>query len=186
MLFIECCRLLSCLIERDCQLFDLFCVTKSVRLQPKTHFPSLYAVKALQYLYTCVALLIATKQTCNENVIVLYLPLDDVLYCRVYKHNKAGPSKQPIVFLSAMFCGKSRSMTRHLDMLQNLTWRWTAVPWCRPPCGTTARLWLSTVIRTHAALHRVPQSSAGGRSTWARTITWGQWHSLSTRVSRNT
>lgn len=116
---------------------------------------------------------------------VLCAPLHRVLHCSLYRHNKADPSKQLIVFLSAMFCTKSRSMTEPSDMLQNLTWRWIAAPWCRPPCGTTARPWLSTVTRTHAALLRVPLSSAGGKSTWARTITWGQWHSLSTRVSCN-
>ena len=114
-------------------------------------------------------------------VIVLYFPLHHLLHCHLYKD----PSKQPIVFHSAMFCTKSRWMTRPSDMLQNLTWRWTATPWCRPPYGTTARPWLLTVTLTHAALRRVPPSSAGGKSTWAPTITWGQWHSLSTRVSRN-
>ena len=118
-------------------------------------------------------------------VTVLYFPLHLVLHCRLYRHNKADPSKQPIVFLSATFCTKSRTMIRPSDMLQNLTWRWIATPWCRPPCGTTARPWLSTVTRTRAALLRVPPSSAGGKSTWARTITLGQWHSLSTRVSCN-
>jgi hypothetical protein len=111
--------------------------------------------------------------------------VDNILHCRLYKHNKVDPSKQPIVLLSDMFCTKSVSMTRPSDMLQNLIWLWSATPWCPPPCGTTAPPWLSTVTRTLAALHREPLSSAGGKSTWARTITWGQWHSLSTRVSRN-
>ena len=191
---------LLCCVEGDLNFRCILCFWKIIYLLLKTNFHVFCDFKCFFNLYS----MNFWNQTgvLHWNFISLFVKVLSVPFNHEHRDDRTVvhrnvtkwlPSKRRtqvwrVLFLRAVFYTVSRvfkSINRLSGLLQNLIWRWIAAPWCPQPCGTIAQLWQWMGTRTPAALHRAPLSSAGGKSTWPRTITWGQWHSSLTRVSHD-